>query len=75
MIDTAETVAKRYGVSREYQDEYALQSQMRPAAAQQAGKLDDEIVPMRTVKLVTDKETGLFVGHEFNRPHRDDFIV
>tara|TARA_B100000459_G_scaffold135034_1_gene90959 strand:- start:73 stop:1257 length:1185 start_codon:yes stop_codon:yes gene_type:complete len=58
MIDTAETVAKRYGVSREYQDEYALQSQMRTAAAQQAGKFDDEIVPMKTIKLVTDKETG-----------------
>jgi len=58
MIDTAETVAKRYGVSREYQDEYALQSQMRTAAAQQAGKFDDEIVPMQTVKIVTDKETG-----------------
>ena len=58
MIDTAETVAKRYGVSREYQDEYALQSQMRTAAAQQAGKFDDEIVPMQTVKIVTNKETG-----------------
>ena len=64
MIDTAETVAKRYGVSREYQDEYALQSQMRTAAAQQAGKFDDEIVPMKTVKLVTNKETGAISEQE-----------
>lgn len=58
MIDTADIVAARYGVSREAQDEYALQSQMRTAAAQQAGKFDDEIVPLPTVKLVTDKATG-----------------
>ena len=58
MIDTAETVAERYGIGREDQDGYALQSQMRMAAAQQAGRLDDEIVPLETVKIVTDKETG-----------------
>ena len=58
MIDTAETVATRYGVTRETQDEYALQSQLRTAAGQQAGKFDDEIVPMKTVKIVTDRETG-----------------
>ncbi len=58
MIDTAEVVAKRYGISREAQDEYALQSQQRTAAAQQAGRFDDEIVPLETVKLVKDKETG-----------------
>ena len=58
MIQTADTVAARYGVSREAQDEYALQSQMRTAAAQQAGKFDDEIVPMRTTMVVTDKNTG-----------------
>ena len=58
MIDTAEVVAERYGISREDQDGYALQSQMRMAAAQQAGRLDDEIVPLETVKIVTDKETG-----------------
>ena len=46
MIDTADTVAKRYEVSRDAQDEYALSSQMRTAAAQQAGKFDDEIAPM-----------------------------
>ncbi len=58
MIDTADTVAERYKVSREAQDEYALQSQMRTAAGQQAGKFDDEIVPLPSVMLVTDKETG-----------------
>ena len=44
MLETAETVADRYGVSREVQDEYGLQSQMRTAAAQQRGAFDDEIV-------------------------------
>ena len=58
MIETADIVARRYGVSREAQDEYALESQRRIAAAQQEGRLDQEIVPMTTVKLVTDKETG-----------------
>jgi|TARA_R110002167_G_scaffold46192_13_gene138147 acetyl-CoA C-acetyltransferase len=58
MLDTAEIVAKRYGVSREAQDEYALQSQQRTAAAQEAGKFDDEIVPVTASKLVMNKETG-----------------
>ncbi len=58
MIDTAEIVANRYGISRDVMDEYAFQSQMRTAAAQEAGKYDDEIVPMTTTKLVYDKETG-----------------
>jgi acetyl-CoA C-acetyltransferase len=58
MIDTADTVAARYGIGREAQDEYALSSQTRTAAAQAAGRLDDEIAPMTTVKLMTDKETG-----------------
>jgi acetyl-CoA C-acetyltransferase len=58
MIQTAEVVANRYGISRETQDEYALQSQMRTAASQQAGRFDDEIVPLTTVKIVTDKESG-----------------
>jgi len=57
MIDTAETVAKRYGVSREAQDEYALQSQQRTHAAQEAGKFDDEIVPMPSVMKIMNKET------------------
>ena len=58
MIETADIVAARYGVSREQQDEYALASQQRTAAAQEAGRFDDEIVPLATVKEVTDKETG-----------------
>ncbi len=58
MIDTADTVAGRYGVSREVQDEFALSSQMRTAAAQRAGRFDDEIGPLATVKQVTDKESG-----------------
>lgn len=58
MIETAEVVAERYGISREYQDEYALQSQMRTAAAQEAGKFDDEIIPVETVMKVKNKETG-----------------
>ncbi len=58
MIETADTVAQRYSVSREYQDEYSLESQLRTAAAQQAGKFDDEIVAMTTTMIVTNKETG-----------------
>ena len=58
MIETAELVADRYNVSREAQDEYALRSQQRTAAAQQAGRFDDEIVAMPTEMLVTDKATG-----------------
>ncbi len=58
MIETADIVAARYGIDRQAQDDYALTSQMRTAAAQQAGRFDDEIVPLTTVKAVTDKETG-----------------
>ncbi len=58
MLQTAEVVAKRYGISREAQDEYALKSQQRTAAAQEVGKLDDEIVPVTTTMNVTDRETG-----------------
>ena len=58
MIETAENVAERYGISREAQDEYALESQRRTAAAQQAQRFDDEIVPITTTKLVTDRESG-----------------
>lgn len=58
MIETADIVAKKYDISREYQDEYSLQSQQRTAAAQQAGLFDDEIVPMKTKMKVIDKETG-----------------
>jgi acetyl-CoA C-acetyltransferase len=58
MIDTADIVAERYQVTREVQDEYALASEQRTAAAQEAGHFDDEIVPLATVKEVKDKETG-----------------
>ncbi len=58
MLDTAEVVANRYNVSRDAQDEYALQSQQRTAAAQEAGKFADEIVPVTATKLVMNKETG-----------------
>ncbi len=57
MLQTAEVVAKRYDISRDTMDEYALQSQMRTAAAQEAGHFDDEIVPTTTVMNVMDKET------------------
>jgi len=57
MLETAEVVADRYNISRDVQDEYSYQSQMRTAAAQAAGKLDDEIVPMKSVMKVMDKET------------------
>ena len=57
MLDTAEIVAKRYQVSREAQDNYALQSQQRTAAAQAAGKFDDEIVPVTASKGLFNKET------------------
>jgi acetyl-CoA C-acetyltransferase len=58
MLETAEVVARRYNISRDRQDEYALQSQQRTAAAQAEGRLDAEIVPMTTTMLVTDKATG-----------------
>ena len=58
MLQTAETVAKRYDISREAMDEYSLESQKRTAAAQEAGHFDDEIVPTTTTKIVVNKETG-----------------
>jgi acetyl-CoA acetyltransferase family protein len=58
MLDTAEIVAARYGIDRDRQDEYALESQRRTAAAQQAGRFDAEIVPVSTTMLVTDRATG-----------------
>ena len=75
MIETADIVAARYGISREAQDEYALESQRRTAAAQQAGRFGHEIVPMTTVKQVTDKATDevreeevTLTSDEGNRP-------
>ncbi|MDA9451190.1 MULTISPECIES: acetyl-CoA C-acyltransferase [unclassified Bradyrhizobium] len=57
MLDTAETVAKRYDISRERQDEYSLESQRRAAAAQQAGRFTDELSPIKTKMAIVDKET------------------
>lgn len=75
MLDTAEVVAERFGISREAQDEYAYQSQMRTAAAQEAGAFDDEIVPVTANKMVMNRETGetsseevTLVSDEGNRP-------
>jgi acetyl-CoA C-acetyltransferase len=58
MLETAEIVAKRYGITREQQDEYAYHSQMRTARAQQAGLFEHEIVPMTAAMKVQDKATG-----------------
>jgi acetyl-CoA C-acetyltransferase len=58
MLETAEVVAARYGISRESQDAYALQSQQRTAQAQAEGRLDAEVVPMATTMQVVDKATG-----------------
>ncbi|MFO7552485.1 MAG: acetyl-CoA C-acyltransferase [Haliea sp.] len=57
MLLTAEHVASKYGISRDVQDEYALQSQQRTAAAQVAGRLDTEIVPIKAQQKLVDKET------------------
>ncbi|MDG2471860.1 MAG: acetyl-CoA C-acyltransferase [Pseudomonadales bacterium] len=57
MLETAEVVSERYGISRQLQDEYSLQSQQRTAAAQENGIFDDEIVPMQAVKSVFNRET------------------
>ena len=58
MIGTADVVAKRYKVSREAQDEYALRSQQRTGKAQAEGKFNDEIVPFKTTMQLVDKATG-----------------
>jgi len=58
MLLTAENVVRKFNISREAQDEYAMQSQMRTAAAQQAGKFDDEIVPIDATRMIEDRETG-----------------
>ena len=76
MLSTAETVATRYNVSREAQDELALESQMRTAAAQAAGKLKDEIVPITVTQAFKDRETNeisrkqvTFAMDDCNRPN------
>ena len=58
MLQTAEFVVEKFNISREAQDEYALQSQMRTAAGQQAGAFDDEIVPISATRAIKDKESG-----------------
>ncbi|EXF93394.1 acetyl-CoA acetyltransferase [Pseudomonas fluorescens HK44] len=71
MIETAELVSRRYGISREVQDQYALQSQQRTAAAQLAGLFSEEIVPLAARKLCFDKE-GKPSGHEAVIAERDE---
>ncbi|WP_420145545.1 acetyl-CoA C-acyltransferase [Sphingobium sp.] len=78
MIDTAEVVARRYAISRERQDGYAVESQRRTAAAQDAGLFDAEIVPLPSTKAIVDKATGtvsmadvLLDRDEGNRPGTD----
>jgi acetyl-CoA C-acetyltransferase len=64
MLQTAETVAKRYGIAKAAQDEYGVQSQLRAAAARAAGKFDAEIVPMTVTAGVPDKATGAMLTKE-----------
>ncbi|HJV85005.1 MAG TPA: acetyl-CoA C-acyltransferase [Noviherbaspirillum sp.] len=64
MLQTAENVAKRYNISKERQDEYGVQSQLRAAAAQAAGKFNEEIVPMTTIMGVADKQSGMLMTKE-----------
>ncbi|GAA0680660.1 acetyl-CoA C-acyltransferase [Marinobacterium maritimum] len=71
MIETAEIVAERYGISREEQDRYALQSQQRTAAAQEAGLFDDEIVPLTAQQLVFDADRKP-AGHKEVVADRDE---
>ena len=68
MIDTAEVVARRYGISREEQDRYSLQSQQRTAAAQAAGRFDDEIVPLVADGVSISERAAALVKDEGNRP-------
>ncbi|HEX2509166.1 MAG TPA: acetyl-CoA C-acyltransferase [Microvirga sp.] len=71
MLETAEIVSERYGVSREAQDEFALQSQQRTAQAQSDGRFKDEIAPMRTVMTAVDKATGAATEREVT-PTQDE---
>src|SRR5262245_12848348 len=72
MGDTAEVVAKRYGISRRAQDEYALASQQRTAQAQRDGFFVDEIAPMRVTRAVLDKKTGEPIAEEDACVDRDE---
>jgi len=76
MVETADIVAKRYGIGRDACDEYSLRSQQRTAAAQMEGLFNDEIVPLKSVMAYTDKETGALAHREIlldrdegNRPN------
>ncbi|MFP5433361.1 acetyl-CoA C-acyltransferase [Sphingobium yanoikuyae] len=69
MLQTAETVASRYGISRDRQDAYALQSQQRTAAAQAAGAFDDEIISVTATMTVADKATGVTSHREVTLTH------
>lgn len=69
MIDTAEIVSKRYGISRERQDEYGLESQRRVAAAREAGRFDAEIAPIKATMAVIDKETKAVSHREVEIAH------
>lgn len=71
MLDTAEFVAKKYRITRETQDQYALESQRRTAAAQQAGRFDAEIVPITATMMVKDKQTGA-ISHRSVTLDRDE---
>ena len=71
MLDTAEVVSKRYGIPRDVQDEYSLESQRRTAAAQEAGRLDAESVPFKSIKAIVDKNTQA-VTYEEVRLVRDE---
>jgi acetyl-CoA acyltransferase len=72
MGDTAEVVAKRYGVSRQVQDEYSLMSQQRTARAQAEGFFKDEIVPMQVTRGILDKQTGQIASTEEHLCDRDE---
>jgi acetyl-CoA C-acetyltransferase len=71
MIQTADNVARRYGITRQVQDDYALESQRRTAAGQAAGRFDAEIVPITAAKLLTDK-AGAVIGEEEITLSRDE---
>ena len=71
MLQTAEFVAQKYKISRDLQDEYSYQSQMRTAAAQEAGRLDAEIVPITTTMAIADKQTGA-ISHKEVTLSRDE---
>ena len=72
MGDTAEIVAKRYKISREVQDQYALSSQLRTAIAQQAGYFKEELAPLQVTRALLDKKTGAVSGQEEHWLERDE---